>query len=259
MSVDSPEQVDGLNRVGRVVAETIAAVRRAAVPGVTTGDLDAVAQGVFDRRGARSGPVLTYRYPGAICLSVDTEIVHGIPGAKRLRQGQLLTIDVAAEFDGFHADAATTIPIGQVPGPSHRLLAAGRAALQAGIRAAQPGATLRDVGAAIERVTNARGFQVARELTGHGIGLAMHEPPTVFNWPAPYRTAKRELTEGLVFTIEPMIVAGYPSLLTQSDGWTVRDGGGALSTHEEHTVMVCPDGPLVLTAPEANSEPRTLP
>jgi methionyl aminopeptidase len=178
----------------------------------------------------------------------DTEIVHGVPGAKRLREGQLLTIDVAAELDGFHADAATTMPIGQVPSRSRRLLAAGRAALLAGIRAAQPGATLRDVGAAVERATNARGFQVARELTGHGIGLAMHEPPTVFNWPAPWRTADHELTEGLVFTIEPMIVAGSPRLLTQPDGWTVSDAGGALSTHEEHTVMVCPDGPLVLTA-----------
>lgn len=215
---------------------------------MTTGDLDAVAQGVFDRWGARSGPVLTYRYPGAICLSVDTEIVHGIPDAKRLRRGQLLTIDVAAELDGFHADAATTIPIGRVPGPSLRLLAAGRAALGAGIRAAQPGATLRDVGAAIERVSNARGFQIARELTGHGIGLAMHEPPTVFNWPAPCRSATRELTEGLVFTIEPMIVAGSPRLVTEPDGWTVSDAGGALSTHEERTVMICPDGPLLLTA-----------
>jgi methionyl aminopeptidase len=131
VSVDSPEQLEGLRRVGRVVAETIAAVRRAALPGVTTGELDALAQAVFDRSGARSGPVLTYAYPGAICLSVGDEIVHG------------------------------------------------RAALAAGIRAAVPGATLRDLGAAVERATEARGFRVARELTGHGIGRRMHEPPTV--------------------------------------------------------------------------------
>lgn len=179
--------------------------------------------------------MLTYRYPGAICLSVDTEIVHGVPGAKRLRQSELLTIDVAAELDGFHADAATTVPVGRVTSPSQRLLNAGHAALRAGIRAAQPGTTLRELGAAIERVTDARGFQIARDLTGHGIGLAMHEPPTVFNWPAPHRAAARELTEGLVFTIEPMIVAGPPRLFTKSDGWTISDAGGALSTHEEHT------------------------
>lgn len=248
MSVDTPEQLECLERVGRVVAETVAAVRGAAVPGVSTKELDAVAQGVFDRYGARSGPVLTYRYPGAICLSVDSEIVHGVPGSRRLRAGQLLTIDVAAELDGFHADSATTVAVGPVPGSARRLMAAGRAALRAGIQAAQPGATLRDVGAAVERVTEARGFHVARELTGHGIGRRMHEPPTVFNWPAPYPEATRKLTEGLVFTIEPMIVARPPRLVTEPDGWTIRDVGGTLSTHEEHTVMVRRRGALVLTA-----------
>lgn len=249
VSVDSPEQLVGLKRVGRVVAETIAAVRGTVAPGVTTGQLDALAQAVFHRRGARSGPVLTYGYPGAICLSVDAEVVHGVPGPRRLREGQLLTIDVAAELDGFHADAAVTVAVGELPGASRRLIDAGTAALEAGVGAARSGATLRDVGAAIERVTYARGFHVARQLTGHGIGRAMHEPPTVFNWPAPTREADLELTEGLVFTIEPMILTGQPHLTTGADGWTVRDRNGALSTHAEHTVMIGPDGPLVLTAP----------
>jgi methionyl aminopeptidase len=248
MSVDTPEQLAGLERAGRVVAETIAAVRREAVPGVTTGALDAVAQAVFDHHGARSGPVLTYRYPGAICLSVDAEIVHGIPGGRRLRDGQLLTIDVAAEVDGYHADSATTIAVGQASGAARRLIAAARAALAAGIRAARPGATLRDVGAAVERVTEVRGFRVARELTGHGIGLRMHEPPTVFNWPAPYAEAGQELTDGLVLTIEPMIVAGEPRLITAPDGWTIRTADGALTAHEEHTVVIRGDGARVLTA-----------
>jgi methionyl aminopeptidase len=248
MSVDTPEQLAGLERAGRVVAETIATVRRAAVPGVTTGTLDAIAQEVFDRHGARSGPVLTYRYPGAICLSVDAEIVHGVPGERGLRDGQLLTIDVAAELDGYHADSATTIAVGQASPAARRLIAAGRAALAAGISAARAGATLRDVGAAVERVTEMRGFHVARELTGHGIGHRMHEPPTVYNWPAPYGDASRPLTEGLVFTIEPMIVAGPPQLVTAADGWTIRSADGALSTHEEHTVMVRRDRALVLTA-----------
>ena len=246
MSVDSPEQLDGLRRAGLVVAETIASVRRTAVPGVTTRELDAVAQDVFDRHAARSGPVLTYRYPGAICLSVDAEIVHGVPGDRRLREGQLLTIDVAAELAGFHADAATTIAIGAPSSPARRLMAAGRAALAAGLAAVRPGVALRDVGAAVERATEARGFFVARELTGHGIGRRMHEPPTVFNWPAPYAEASRKLTEGLVFTIEPMIVAGRPRLVLDRDGWTIRTRDGALSTHEEHTVVVGSDGPLVI-------------
>src|SRR5918999_6350525 len=115
MSVDTPEQLEGLRRVGRVVGETIAAVRRAALPGVTTGELDALAEVEFERHGARSGPILTYGYPGSLCLSIDDEIVHGIPGTRRLREGELLTIDGAAELDGFHADAATTIAVGEPP------------------------------------------------------------------------------------------------------------------------------------------------
>ncbi len=247
MSVDTPEQLDGLKRVGRVVAETIAAVRQAALPGVTTAGLDAIAEAVFERHGARSGPILTYGYPGSICLSVDDEIVHGIPGSRTLRAGQLLTIDVAAELDGFHADAATTVAIGSPSAAAGRLISSGRRALAAGIRAAQPGATLRDVGAAVEASAEADGFKVARELTGHGIGREMHEPPTVFNWPAPFEEASLELTEGLVFTIEPMITAGSPRFAAASDGWTIRSLDGAPSTHEEHTVMVRRGGALVLT------------
>jgi methionyl aminopeptidase len=247
MSVDTPEELDGLSRVGRVVAETIAAVRRAAVSGVTTGELDALAEAELDRRGARSGPILTYGYPGSICLSVDDEIVHGIPGSRRLREGHLLTIDVAAELGGYHADAATTVAVGTPSSAAQRLMDAGRRALAAGIRAVRPGATLRDVGAAVEAAVEADGFHVARELTGHGIGRRMHEPPTVFNWPAPYREASLRLSEGLVFTIEPMLTAGRPALATAADGWTIRSLDGALSTHEEHTVMVREGGALVLT------------
>jgi methionyl aminopeptidase len=247
MSVDTPEELEGLQRVGRVVAETIAAVREAAVPGVTTAELDAIAQAVFERHGARSGPILTYDYPGSICLSIDDEIVHGIPGSRELRAGHLLTIDVAAELDGFHADTATTIAIGEPSPEADRLLAAGRRALAAGIEAARPGATLRDVGAAIEASVEWDGFHVARELTGHGIGRKMHEPPTVFNWPAPFEEASQRLTEGLVFTIEPMITAGDPQFAAAADGWTIRSLDGARSTHEEHTVMVRRGGALVLT------------
>jgi methionyl aminopeptidase len=247
MSVDTPEQLEGLRRAGRLVADVIAAVADAAVPGVTTAELDALAATLVADRGGRSGPILTYDYPGCICLSTDDELVHGVPGPRVLREGQLLTIDVALELDGFHADAARTVPIGTVDGPAQRLAAATRAALLAGIRAARPGATLRDVGAAVERVTEVRGFHVVPELTGHGIGRRMHEPPTVYNWPAPEATSR--LTPGLVFTIEPMIVAGRPEVRLRRDGWTVATADGSLSAHEEHTVMVADSGdPVVLTA-----------
>lgn len=246
MSVDSPEQLRALKRAGSLVAATLRVLRSAVAPGVTTGQLDEIAAEFFAGHGARSGPVLTYDYPGSICVSVDDEVVHGIPGPRALRVGELVTLDVAAELDDYHADAAVTVAVGPVDDQAQRLLAATRAALSAGIRAAQPGARLRDIGAAVERTTRARGFQVIRELTGHGIGRHMHEEPTVFNWPAP--DADQVLKAGLVFTIEPMVAAGRPRILLERDGWTVRTADRCLSAHEEHTIVVTARGPLVLTA-----------
>lgn len=246
MSVDRPEQLEGLRRVGRLVAATLRTLRAAVKPGVSTGELDALAARTFADHGARSGPILTYGYPAAICVSVGDEVVHAIPGRRRLRPGEIVTLDVAAELDGYHADAASTVAVGTPSPDARRLMTATRAALAAGIRAAQPGARLRDVGAAIERVTVTRGFSVIPELTGHGIGRGMHEPPTVYNWPAP--GADLVLTAGLVFTIEPMIAAGSPRITVGADGWTVRTADHGLSAHEEHTIMVAPGGAVVLTA-----------
>jgi len=246
MSVDHPDQLEGLRRVGRLVAETLALLRRAVRPGISTGELDALAAEHFASGGARSGPIMTYDYPGSICISVDDQVVHGIPGPRRLRAGEIVTLDVAAELDGYHADSACTVAVGTASLQADRLMAAARAALSAGIRAAQPGATLRDVGAAVERVAIARGAQVIRELSGHGIGRRMHEEPTVYNWPAP--GADRVLEPGLVFTIEPMLAVGNPAIVLERDGWTVRTADRSLSAHEEHTIVVTPDGPEILTA-----------
>lgn len=228
------------------MAETLRCLRRAVGPGVTTGELDRIAADTFARYGARSGPELTYGYPAAVCISVDDEVVHGIPGRRRLAAGQLVTLDVAAELGGYHADAALTVPVGRVALGTQRLVAAVGACLRGGMRAAQPGATLREVGAAVERIARGRGFSVVRELTGHGIGRAMHEDPTVYNWPSP--DADLRLEAGMVFTVEPMIVAGSPRVFMDRDGWTVRTADRSLSAHEEHTIMVAPGGPLVLTA-----------
>jgi methionyl aminopeptidase len=246
VSVDSPEQLRGLRRAGRVVAETLRVLRAAVAPGVTTAELDQLAAETFERHGARSGPILTYGYPGSVCISVDEQVVHGVPGPRVLRAGELVTLDVAAEVAGYHADAANTVAVGQVDGRRRRLVSATRAALDAGIRAAQPGRTLRDVGAAVERAARRRGFTVLRELTGHGIGHAMHEEPTVFNWAAP--AARTRLTPGLVFTIEPMLTAGRPGIVLERDSWTIRTADLAPSAHEEHTIMVSDGGPVILTA-----------
>jgi methionyl aminopeptidase len=247
MSVDSPAQLRGLRRAGRVVAEALRVLESAVAPGVSTAELDRLAAATFARRGARSGPILTYDYPGSVCISVDDEVVHGVPGRRIVRAGELLTLDVAAELDGYHADAAITVAVGRVDGRRRRLMSATRAALAAGIRAAQPGRTLRDVGAAIEREARRCGFNVLRELTGHGIGHAMHEEPTVFNWASP--AARTRLSAGLVFTIEPMLTAGRPRIVLERDGWTIRTADRAPSAHEEHTIMVSDAGrPVILTA-----------
>jgi methionyl aminopeptidase len=246
MSADCPEDVAGLLRAGRLVAATLDGLTRAVAPGVTTGMLDRIAAELFAEAGARSGPILTYGYPGSICVSVDDEVVHGVPGGRVLREGQIVTLDVAAELDGYHADAAVTVPVGLIDQPSMDLIAAADAALAAGMRAATPGNTLRDVGAAVERTTRAHGFRVFRELTGHGIGRQMHEEPTVVNWPDPAATTR--LTAGMVFTIEPMIGAGSTRIRLDSDGWTIRTVDRSHSAHAEHTIIVADDGPVVLTA-----------
>ena len=212
---------------------------------MTTAELDSRAAEVFAAYGARSGPILTYSYPGSICVSVDEEVVHGIPGRRTLREGELVTLDVAAELGGYHADAAITVPVGSVDDRRRRLMLATRSALAAGIRAARPGVTLRAVGGAVEREVRRHGFNVIRELTGHGIGRAMHETPTVFNWAAPHAIAR--LTPGLVFTIEPMVSAGTTRILLGRDGWTVRTADRSPSAHAEHTIMVTTGRALILT------------
>jgi methionyl aminopeptidase len=245
VSADSPEDVAGLQRVGRLVAATLAVLRDAVQPGVTTATLDRIAAELFAGVGARSGPILTYGYPGSICVSVDDEVVHGVPGPRVLHEGELVTLDVAAELDGYHADAAVTVPVGAVDQPSLDLIAAAEAALTAGIDAAIPGNTLREIGAAVEQTTRAHGFRVFRELTGHGIGRRMHEDPTVVNWPDPAATTR--LRAGMVFTIEPMIGAGGTRIRLEPDGWTIRTVDHSQSAHAEHTIIVTDDGALVLT------------
>jgi methionyl aminopeptidase len=246
MSADRPADVAGLRRAGRLVAATLDALTRAVEPGLTTAALDRIAARMFAAAGGRSGPILTYGYPGSICVSVDDEVVHGVPGRRRLREGQLVTVDVAAELDGYHADAAVTLAVGSADQAGRDLIAAADAALAAGILAATPGNTLRDVGAAVEQTARNHGFVVFRELTGHGIGRAMHEEPTVVNWPDPSATTR--LAAGMVFTIEPMIGAGGTDMRLARDGWTIRTADRSQSAHAEHTIMVADGGPVVLTA-----------
>jgi methionyl aminopeptidase len=246
MSVDSPEELEGLRRAGALAARVLREVRAAVAPGVSTGELDALAAEIIQAAGGRSGPIITYGFPGAICISVGDEAVHGIPGARRVKAGDLVKLDVAVELDGYFGDTATTVAVEPVGGADARLIAATKAALARGMAAATAGARLSDVGEAVERIAEARGFSVLRELTGHGIGRGLHEPPTIYNYA--HETARARLHEGLVVTIEPMIAKGTRRVLNTADGWTVVTANGANSAHEEHTIVVTAGEPIVLTA-----------
>ena len=245
MSIDHPDELKGLQAAGRVVAEALRAMAARVRPGVTTAELDAVAEGVFGRHGARSGPRLAYGFPGTTCISVDDEAVHGIPGPRRLRAGELVKLDVTAELDGFYADACVSVPVGSVAPRTQRLVAAAQSGLRAGMRAAVAGARTGDIGAAVQREVERRGFSVCSELTGHGIGRTIHEPPEVAN----VAGGREELTDGLVLTIEPIIAAGGGDVHVLGDRWTVATDDGSVSAHVEHTVVVRHGAPpLILTA-----------
>jgi methionyl aminopeptidase len=247
MSIETQADLDALRRVGRVVAETIAEARRRICPGMTTAELDAIGEEVFARHGARSAPRYAYDFPGCLCLSVNEEAVHGIPGERVLRAGDLVKVDVTAELDGYVADACESIPVGTLDRATERLRTAAEAALRRGIATAPAGTRLGDVGGAVERVVEARGFSVLRDLQGHGVGRAIHEPPEVPSWDAPWATGR--LTEGLVTTIEPIIGAGGRAVVQDPvDGWTIRTRDGACSAHAEHTIAITRGQPLVLTA-----------
>ncbi|MGI8429850.1 MAG: type I methionyl aminopeptidase [Solirubrobacteraceae bacterium] len=245
MSVETVEELAALRAAGRVVAEALRMMRRAVRPGVRTGELDAVAGFVFRRAGARSGPQLDYGFPGVTCISVNDEATHGIPGSRRLREGNLVKLDVTAELDGFYADACVTVPVGRARAGDLRLVATANQALAAGMRAARVGAPLNVIGAAVEATVVADGYAVCTELMGHGIGRRIHEAPQVPNHYVSHLSQR--LTDGLVLTIEPIISAGSGAVRVTSDGWTVRTSDGARSAHAEHTVVVRDSAPVVLT------------
>jgi methionyl aminopeptidase len=243
----SRDQVALMRRAGKVVAEMHEECVRAAKPGVTTADIDQVARDVIERRSARSNFLGYHGFPAVICTSPNEVIVHGIPGGYVLHEGDILSIDCGAIIEGWHADAALTIPIGEVDDESRRLIEVTRHSLELAIDEVVSGNRLSDVGAAVEKIAQAAGFSIVREYVGHGIGTAMHEEPQVPNYGPPGRGLK--LKEGLVLAIEPMVNAGGPGTRTLDDGWTVVTADGRRSAHFEHTVAVTEHGPEVLTLP----------
>jgi methionyl aminopeptidase len=246
MSTDDPAEIEGLQAAGKAVAAVLRETRRHVRPGVTTKELDEVAERTMRVHGARSAPRLVYDFPGAICISVDDEAVHGIPGPRRLREGQLVKLDVTVERDGFFADAAVSVPVGRVKPGVSRLVATAQGALNEALAAVRPGMTNAELGGIVEAAVERRGARVLRELTGHGIGRTIHEGPTVPNY-ADHDDVET-LTEGLVMTIEPIIAQSTRTTVTEDDGWTISTDDGSVSAHAEHTLVVREGRPLILTA-----------
>ena len=246
MCIESEAELLGLCRAGKVVAIALSEMRGQLRPGVTTAALDAVAAQVLERYRARSAPRLFYGFPGTACISINDEAVHGVPGSRQVAAGDLVTLDVTVELDGYVADAAITVPVSPASDEQVRLCRCASSALDAALRAAQAGHSTRTIGRAVETEVRRHGFAVLRELAGHGVGRAIHEEPQVPNYDD--AEADTVLTEGLVIAVEPIISAGGSSVRTADDDWTIATADGSLSAHFEHTIVVTQDRPLIVTA-----------
>jgi len=242
----SPSEIERMARAGRVVAETLALLAEHVRLGVTTAELDALADEFVVSQGGH--PTFKgYRgYPAATCLSPNEMIVHGIPGPYALAEGDILSADVGVTLDGFVADSAYTFSVGDVSPEAERLLDVCQAALSAGVEQCRAGNRLSDISHAVQKVTEGAGFSVVRSLVGHGVGRSMHEDPQIPNYGPPGRGPL--LSEGMVFAVEPMITAGGPEIVVHDDEWSISTADGSLAAHFEHTVAVTESGPRILTA-----------
>ncbi|MBK7367170.1 MAG: type I methionyl aminopeptidase [Candidatus Eisenbacteria bacterium] len=247
MKIETEDDLAGMKAAGRVVRETLDAMSVAVEPGISTAQLDAIAARALRDRGARSAPRLVYDFPGETCICVNDEIVHGIPSAKRvLREGDLVTLDVTIEKNGYMADAAVTLPVGRVSARAAKLLAATEAVLTRALEDVRPGKRAFEVGRVIEREAGRHGLSPVRALQGHGIGRTIHEDPMMPNWADP--EAQDVLEDGLVLTVEPILSLGSGESYESNDGWTILAADGAWAAHFEHTLVVTKGRPILLTA-----------
>jgi methionyl aminopeptidase len=253
MVARTEKDVDGLRAIGRVVDLTLAEMARAARPGVTTADLDGVCARVLASHGAKSTPKRVYGFPGACCISVNDEVVHGVPGERVIGAGDIVKLDLTADLGGYVADAARVVLVPPAAQVCERLAECVRSAFEQAARVATTGNRLRDIGRAVEKEVKRFGFSVVRELTGHGVGRSVHEPPTVLNFYD--RSFDQPLEEGLVITIEPIISAGSGEVGKRGDGWTIATADGSLAAHYEETIIVTKTRPIVVTAAGAAQPP----
>jgi methionyl aminopeptidase len=242
----SQQEIETMARAGAVVADTLSLLEESIQPGITTGELDAIAEEFIRSRGGEPTFKGYKGYPAATCLSPNAMVVHGIPGRQSLQDGDILSVDVGVTLDGFVADSAWTFPVGTISADAQRLLDVCKAALEAGIEQARVGNTVGDISRAVQTVTEAAGFSVIRSLVGHGVGRSMHEDPQVPNFVSTHRGP--ELKDGMTLAIEPMITAGAPEVYIHDDDWSISSADGSLAAHFEHTVAVTGQGPRILTA-----------
>ena len=246
MSIETTNDLQGMQNAGRITRVVLEAMKQAVRPGMTTLALDTVARSVLERHGARSAPMLVYGFPGYTCISVNDEVVHGIPSQRQLVPGDLLKLDVTVECGGYMADACETVVVETARSSDQLLIDCTVRAFLRGLAAVRIGAYAYDIGSAVQQEVRRSGYSVVQDLTGHGIGRTIHEAPTIPN----HRDVRCSsmLTDGLVFTIEPLVSAGTPHTRTKADGWTLRTRDRSMAAHHEHTVMVTKAGPVLLTA-----------
>ncbi len=241
----SQSEIEKLRRVNQLVARILAELRQVVVPGITTADIDELAERRVPEAGAEPAFKGYHGYPATVCASVNEQVVHGIPSSRSLVTGDIVSIDMGAKLDGFFGDCAVTVPVGTVSPQASELLRVTEEALFRGIDCVRPGARVSDIGAAVQQHVEAQGFSVVREFVGHGIGTSLHEEPQVANY-GPGGHGPR-LSEGMVLAIEPMVNAGKPAVKVLSDGWTAVTRDKSLSAHFEHTVVVTREGCEILT------------
>ena len=248
IQLKSAREIELMAQGGKILGATVAMLRDTVKPGMTTAQLDAIAEEfIRSHDGATPAFKGLYGFPGSICTSVNDEIVHGIPSRKRvLAAGDIISIDVGVGYKGYFTDSATTVAVGEISAAAQRLLDVTQRSLAAGVAAVQPGNHIGDIGAAVQAVVEAAGYSVVRDLVGHGIGVQFHEEPQVPNYGKPKRREK--LVPGLTIAIEPMVNVGGPATRTLKDKWTIVTADGSLSAHFEHTVAMTETGARVLTA-----------
>ncbi|HEY9226995.1 MAG TPA: type I methionyl aminopeptidase [Gemmatimonadaceae bacterium] len=246
MTIQSKSDLASMRAVGRLVALALREMKDAAAPGMTTEQLDDVGAKFLRRHGARSAPQLTYAFPGFNCISVNDEVVHGVPSRRVLRPGDVLKIDVTAELDGYIADSAVTIVLPPVTPRTNNLVQCARAAFKKAMRVAGANVRVAELGRAVEAEVVRWGHSVVRDMCGHGVGRGLHEPPSVPNFFSPFTSGRLE--EGLVIALEPIISESPTALIEDDDGWTIRTATGCLAAHYEHTIVIQGDRAEILTA-----------